>query len=111
LAIHRDTVDNILDESQVEAALAQWRRNYLQLVPAALKIVQRMLAEVTDETPVDKDLFSAALQVLKGTGVHEERTRSQNTVKISEDLSNASDDELNRSISDLLAASKPPAKA
>jgi Homeodomain-like domain len=111
LDIHRETVDNILDESQVEAALAQWRRDYLQLVPAALKIVERMLGKAQDKASVDKDMFSAALQVLKGTGVHEERTRSQNTAKISEDLTHASDDELNKSINELLAASKSPAKA
>ena len=111
LDIHRETVDNILDESQVEAALAQWRRDYVQLVPTALKIVERMLEKAQDEASVDKDMFSAALQVLKGTGVHEERTRSQNTVKISKDLTNASDEELDKSISELLATSSSPAKA
>src|SRR5579863_324351 len=66
LEIHRQTVDTILDESQVEASLAQWRRDYLQLVPKALFIVTRMLEEA-QSVPVDKDLFGAALQVLKGT--------------------------------------------
>jgi hypothetical protein len=110
LGIHRETVDNILDESQVEASLAQWRRDYLQLVPKALAIVTRMLDEA-QAGPVDKELFGAALQVLKGTGVHEERTRSQNSVKISQDLTNASDSDLDKSITELLAAPQPPAKA
>jgi len=110
LEIHRETVDNILDESQVEASLAQWRRDYLQLVPKALNIVTRML-EDAQNGPVDKDLFGAALQVLKGTGVHEERTRSQNSVKISQDLTNASDSDLEKSITELLATPQPSAKA
>jgi hypothetical protein len=109
LEIHRETVDNILDESQVETSLAQWRRDYLQLVPKAMGIVKRMLDDAQDG-PVDKDLFTAALSVLKGTGVHEERTRSQSNVKISQDLTNASDEELNKSIAELMAASQSPAK-
>lgn len=110
LSIHRETVDNILDESQVEASLAQWKRDYLQLVPKALAIVTRMLDDA-QTGPVDRDLFGAALQVLKGTGVHEERTRSQNNVKISKDLTNASDADLDKSITELLATPQPPAKA
>jgi len=110
LSIHRETVDNILDESQVEASLAQWKRDYLQLVPKALSIVTRLLEDAQDG-PVDKDLFGAALQVLKGTGVHEERTRSQNNVKISKDLTSASDEELNKSITELLGTPQSPAEA
>jgi predicted transcriptional regulator len=101
LGIARETVDNILDESNVEAALAQWRRDYLKLVPAALGVVKRMF-ENNAEGPVDKDLFTAALQVLKGTGVHEERTRSRSDVRVSQDLTNASDEELDKSIAELL---------
>jgi hypothetical protein len=110
LDIHRNTVDNILDESQVEASLAQWRRDYLQLVPKALGIITRMLDDAQDG-PVDRELFGAALQVLKGTGVHEERTRSQNNVKISQDLTNATDSDLDKSITELLATTQPPTKA
>jgi hypothetical protein len=109
LGIHRETVDNILDESQVEASLAQWRRDYLQLVPKALAIVTRMLDDA-QSGPVDKELFGAALQVLKGTGVHEERTRSQNNVKISKDLTNASDADLDRAISELFQPTEPQTK-
>lgn len=110
LEIHRETVDNILDESQVEASLAQWKRDYLQLVPKALVIVTRMLDDA-QAGPVDRDQLGAALQVLKGTGVHEERTRSQNNVKVSQDLTNASDSDLDKSIAKLLATPQPSAKA
>ena len=103
LDIHRDTVDNILDESQVEAALAQWRREYLQLVPAALNIAKRLLCDADAAGQADKDLFAAALQVLKGTGVHEERTRSRNDVRVTQDPTNASDEELDKSITELLS--------
>jgi|SRR5215472_11514221 len=101
--IRRETVDNILDESQVEASLAQWRRDYLALVPAALNIVKRMLGNATEAGPVDKDVFSAAIQVLKGTGVHEERARSRNDVRITKDLSHATDAELDKSIAELVS--------
>jgi hypothetical protein len=111
LAINRATVDTILDESQVEASLAQWRRDYLQLVPTALKVAKKFLEEGEQRGAVDKDAFNAALQVLKGTGVHEERTRSRNDVRVTQDLTNATDTELDQSISDLLATPQPPAQA
>jgi hypothetical protein len=110
LGIHRETVDNILDESQVEASLAQWKRDYLALVPKALAIVTRMLDDA-QTGPVDRDQLGAALQVLRGTGVHEERSRSQNNVKISKDLTNASDSDLDQSIAELLATPQPPTEA
>jgi hypothetical protein len=111
LGIHRETVDNILDESNVEAALAQWRRDYLKLVPTALIVTERFLTDGSVEgKTIDKDTFTGALQVLKGTGVHEERTRSRNDLRVSQDLTNVSDDELKRSIADLLKPSQPPAK-
>ena len=109
LGIHRETVDNILDESNVEAAMAQWRREYLQVAPAALKIVKRMLTEAQDG-PLDKDLFTAAIQVLKGVGIHEERTRARNDVRVTQDLTNASDQELAHSITELLSP-EPQTKA
>jgi hypothetical protein len=95
--IDRETADNVLDESQVEALRAQCRRDYVALVPLAVSIVKRML----EGGPVDQDIFSAAVQVLKGTGVHEERARSKNDVKISQDFTGLSDDELNRRIEKL----------
>lgn len=111
LGIHRQTVDTILDESQVEAALAQWRRDYLKLVPTALSVVQRFLMDGSLEgLPIDKDIFSGALQVLKGTGVHEERTRARNDVRVTQDLTNATNEELDESITELLSP-EPPAKA
>ena len=111
LGIHRETVDNILDESNVEAALAQWRRDYLKLVPTALNAVQRFLTDGSlEDVTIDKEVFMGALQVLKGTGVHEERTRSRNDVRVTQDLTNASDEELDNSITELLS-SKPQAKA
>src|SRR5258708_4942298 len=111
LDIHRQTVDNILDESNVEACLAQWRRDYMKLAPLALSAVQRFLTDGSAEgATIDKDAFSGALQVLKGTGVHEERTRSRNDVRVTQDLTNASDEELDNSITELLSP-EPPTKA
>ena len=98
--IHHATVDDVLDESQVEASLAQCRRGYVALAPMAVDIVRRKL----QGGPVDQEVFSAAVQVLKGTGVHEERARSKKDVKISQDFTDLSDDELNRSIEHLLSA-------
>jgi hypothetical protein len=103
LEINRQTVDNILDESQIEAALAQWRQNYMELVPSALDILRRFLADGKFAPEIDKDTVSAALQVLKGTGIHEERLRSRSEVKVTRDLTNASDAELDNAISQLLA--------
>ncbi len=111
LEINRETVNNILDESNVEAALAQWRRDYIRLVPTAMGVVQRFLADGSAEgATIDKDTFTGALQVLKGTGVHEERTRSRNDVRVTQDLTNASDEELDNSITELLSP-EPPTKA
>lgn len=111
LGIHRETVDSILDESQVEAAMAQCRQDYLKLAPRALDVVERFLIAGSEEgVAIDKETFTGALQVLKGTGVHEERTRSRNDLRVSRDLTNASDEELDKSITELLS-SEPPAKA
>jgi len=96
--IHRETVHNILDESQVEPSLVQCRRDYVALAPTSVKIIKRAI----EGGPVDKDLLWTAFQILKGTGVHEERARSKNNVKISQDLTHLSDDELNESIQELL---------
>jgi len=95
---HAAVSERLQDDFQVETSLAQWRREYLALVPAALNIFKRTL----EGGPIDKDMLSAASQVLKGTGVHEERTRSQKNVKISRDFRDQSDDELNRKIREFL---------
>jgi hypothetical protein len=107
LQINRETVNNILDESQVEPALAQWRRDYLQLVPAALNVVKTVLLQHEDTKVVDKDMLGTALQVLKGTGVHEERSRSRNDVRIANDYTNESDEQITDSIQKLLAGPQP----
>ncbi|GEM_PF-5008214 len=111
LEIGRATVDNILDESQVEAALAQWRRDYLQLVPTALRVTKQFLEDGERNAPIDKDVFNGALQILKGTGVHEERTRARSDVRVTKDLTNATDAELDQSIAELIATPKPAATA
>jgi len=97
-AIHGDPVDNILDESQVEASLAQSRRDYLALAPAALSIVKGAL----EGGPVDRDVLSAAFQVLKGTGVHGDRTRSRNDVQMTQEVSHETDEQLDESIAAVL---------
>lgn len=102
LQINRETVNNILDESQVEPALAQWRRDYLQLVPAALNVIKTVLLKHEDTEVVDKDMLATALQVLKGTGVHEERSRSRNDVRIANDYTNETDEQITESIQKLL---------
>jgi len=107
LQINRETVNNILDESQVEPALAQWRRDYLQLVPAALNVVKTVLLKHEDTEVVDKDMLATALQVLKGTGVHEERSRSRNDVRIANDYTTESDEQITDSIQKLLAGPQP----
>src|SRR5437899_3125313 len=107
LQINRETVNNILDESQVEPALAQWRRDYLQLVPAALSVVKTVLLQHEDTKTVDKDMLATALQVLKGTGVHEERSRSRNDVRIANDYTTESDEQIAGSIEELLAGTRP----
>jgi hypothetical protein len=109
LQINRETVNNILDESQVEPALAQWRRDYLQLVPAALSVVKTVLLQHEDTKTVDKDMLATALQVLKGTGVHEERSRSRNDVRIANDYTTESDEQIAGSIEKLLAGTRAKA--
>jgi hypothetical protein len=109
LQINRETVNNILDESQVEPALAQWRRDYLQLVPAALNVVKTVLLQHEDTKTVDKDMLATALQVLKGTGVHEERSRSRNDVRIANDYTTESDEQIAGSIENLLAGTRAKA--
>ena len=109
LQINRETVNNILDESQVEPALAQWRRDYLQLVPAALSVVKTVLLQHEDTKIVDKDMLATALQVLKGTGVHEERSRSRNDVRIANDYTTESDEQIAGSIEKLLAGTRAKA--
>jgi hypothetical protein len=107
LEINRATVDNILDESNVEAALAQWRRDYMELVPKALTVVRKYITSGAASEEVDKEAFAGALQVLKGTGVHEERTRSRNDVRVSHDLSTESDEQLIDGIGQLLKGHQP----
>jgi transposase len=107
LDIHRATVDNILDESQVEEALAQCRRDYLQLAPTALNVVKKALAQATDAQEIDRDQVGTALQVLKGTGIHEERTRSRSDVRIT-DHTSESNEQLIDSVDQLLRKTQPP---
>ena len=97
--IHRETADNVLDQSQAEALLAQCRRDYVALAPVAVNIVERML----QGGPVDKDVFSAAVQVLKGTGVHGERMRARSDVRMTQDVSHETDEQLDKSIAEFLS--------
>jgi hypothetical protein len=43
LEMGRDTVDRILSESQVEAAVAQGRTQLVELVPKAIQLIQRAI--------------------------------------------------------------------
>jgi len=62
LQMGRETVDRILSESQVEAAVAQGRSQLIEMVPKALQLIQRaplhpVIAGNLAREPISKTVF------------------------------------------------------
>jgi len=104
LQMGRETVDRILSESQVEAAVAQGRSQLIEMVPKALQLIQRALDQglVADEVP--KSALEAAMHVVRGSGTYEERSRTRGDVYLHDDYAHADREQLESQLAERLQA-------
>jgi hypothetical protein len=104
LQMGRDTVDRILSESQVEAAVAQGRSRLIEMVPKALQLIQRALDQglVADEVP--KSALEAAMHVVRGSGTYEERSRTRGDMYVHDDYAHADREQLESQLAERLQA-------
>jgi hypothetical protein len=104
LQMGRDTVDRILSESQVEAAVAQGRSHLVELVPKALQVIEAAIEQGLTATEVPKSALEAAIHVVKGSGTYEERSRTRGDVFVHDEYAKADRDQLELELADRLQA-------
>ena len=108
LHIHRKTVKNILVENNVEEALEQWRNEYRKLIPNALEVTRRYLETAAAEgSLISKREFDAAQDIFRGTGIHEERTRTREDLHIHDEYKGRSRAEIEAELAERLRSSQP----
>jgi len=104
LQMGRDTVDRILSESQVEAAVAQGRSRLVELVPKALQVIEAALEQGITAAEVPKSALEAAIQVVKGSGTYEERSRTRGDIFVHDEYAKTDRDQLELELADRLEA-------
>jgi hypothetical protein len=104
LSMGRNTVDRILSESQVEAAVAQGRTQLVELVPKAIELIQRAIDQGLKANEVPKSALEAAIHVVKGSGTYEERSRTRGDVYVHDEYSKADRDQLESQLAERLRA-------
>lgn len=102
LEMGRDTVERILSESQVEAAVAQGRTQLVELVPKAIQLIQRAIDQGLAANEVPKSALEAAIHVVKGSGTYEERSRTRGDVYLHDDYAKADRDQLESQLAERL---------
>lgn len=102
LEMGRNTVDRILSESQVEAAVAQGRTQIVELVPKALQLIQRAIDQGLAADEVPKSALEAAIHVVKGSGTYEERSRTRGDVYVHDEYSKADREHLESQLAERL---------
>jgi len=107
LEMGRNTVDRILSESQVEAAVAQGRTQLVELVPKALQLIQRAIDQGLAADEVPKSALDAAIHVVKGSGTYEERSRTRGDVYLHDDYAKADREQLESELAERLGAVRP----
>jgi hypothetical protein len=107
LDVNRKTVDRILCESQVEAAVAQGRTQLVEMVPRAMQLIQKAIDEGLEADEVPKSALEAAIHVVKGSGTYEERSRTRGDVYVHDDYAKSNDEQLESQLAERLQAIGP----
>jgi hypothetical protein len=107
LEMGRNTVDRILSESQVEAAVAQGRTQLVELVPKAIQLIQRAIDQGIAANEVPKSALEAAIHVVKGSGTYEERSRTRGDVYVHDDYTKADREKLEFDLAERLGTVRP----
>jgi hypothetical protein len=102
LGMGRNTVDRILSESQVEAAVAQGRTQLVELVPRAIQVIAKAIDDGLAAKDVPKSALEAAILVVKGSGAYEERSRTRGDVYIHDDYAKADREQLESELAERL---------
>jgi Homeodomain-like domain len=104
LGMGRNTVDRILTESQIEAAVAQGRSQLVELVPKAVQLIQRAIEQGLAADEVPKGALEAAIHVVKGSGAYEERSRTRGDVYVHDEYAKADREQLEAELAERLQA-------
>jgi hypothetical protein len=104
LDIDRKTVDRILSESQIEEAVAQGRSRLVELVPKALQVIEAALEQGLQADGVPRNALEAAINVVKGSGTYEERSRTRGDVYVHDEYAKADRGELESQLRERLQA-------
>lgn len=107
LDVNRKTVDRILSESQVEAAVAQGRTQLVEMVPRAMQLIQKAIDEGLEADEVPKSALDAAIHVVRGSGTYEERSRTRGDVYVHDDYAKSDDEQLESQLAERLQAIGP----
>jgi hypothetical protein len=104
LGMGRNTVDRILSESQIEAAVAQGRSRLVELVPKAIQLIGLAIEQGLEADEVPRNALDAAINVVKGSGTYEERSRTRGDVYVHDEYAKADRGELESQLRDRLQA-------
>jgi hypothetical protein len=104
LGMGRNTVDRILSESQIEAAVAQGRSRLVELVPKAIQLIGLAIEQGLEADEVPRNALDAAINVVKGSGTYEERSRTRGDVYVHDEYAKADRAELESQLRDRLQA-------
>jgi len=104
LDVNRRTVDRILSESQIEEAVAQGRSRLVEMVPKALQLIEIAIEQGLASDEVPRNALEAALNVVKGSGTYEERSRTRGDVYVHDEYAKADRDELESQLRERLQA-------
>lgn len=104
LGMGRNTVDRILSESQVEAAVAQGRTQLVELVPKAMQLIEKAIDQGLAANEVPKSALEAAIHVVRGSGAYEERSRTRGDVYLHDDYAKADREQLESQLAERLDA-------
>jgi hypothetical protein len=107
LGMGRNTVDGILSESQVEAAVAQGRTQLVELVPKAIELIHRAIDQGLKAKEVPKSALEAAIHVVKGSGTYEERSRTRGDLYLHDDYAKADREQLESDLAERLGTAGP----
>jgi hypothetical protein len=102
LEMGRNTVDRILSESQVEAAVAQGRTQLVELVPKAIQLIPQAIDQGLTADEVPRSALEAAVHVVKGSGTYEERSRTRGDVYVHDDYAHAEREHLESQLAERL---------
>ncbi len=104
LGMGRNTVERILSESQVEAAVAQGRTQLVELVPKAMQLIEKAIEQGLAADEVPKSALEAAIHVVRGSGTYEERSRTRGDVYVHDEYSKADREDLESQLAERLCA-------